>query len=163
GDRRPHRAPLAPARPAHPARGAAPPLALLDLALPLRSVGTPHDRRAALRRRDRAPRRARGLRATADARRRPLEQRRELCSRGGLSDRLFDFAATALLPLHSFDAFRTPFGPGHAFDEIGVALTQAGLPLVDLPTGVLFLAAFVLVPREARLRPAFSYLAALAL
>src|SRR5262249_7986411 len=75
--------------------------------------------------------------------------------RGGVGEALRNLGATALLPLHTFDAYRTAFGEGHAFDEIGVALTEAGLPVVDLATGLLFVAFFFVASREARRRAGY--------
>jgi hypothetical protein len=72
--------------------------------------------------------------------------------RGGAKELLTNLGATLLLPLHTFDAYRTSFGEGHAFDEIGVALTEAGLPVVDLATGLLVVSFFVLARGEARRR-----------
>src|SRR5262249_53927375 len=74
---------------------------------------------------------------------------------GGPRDFLANWAATALLPLHTFGAYRTAFGEGHAFDEIGVGLTEAGLPVVALLSALLVIAFFFVASREARRSSAY--------
>jgi hypothetical protein len=76
--------------------------------------------------------------------------------RGGTSEHVANVLATALLPVSYADRYRVPFGPGHAFDESGVALTLTGIDPVDPLIGALFLVGLVPALRLAR-RPEMSF------
>jgi hypothetical protein len=78
--------------------------------------------------------------------------------RGGAAEWVANTVATALLPVHYGEGYRSGLGEGHDFDVVAVALPAAGIPAIPLVLGAAFFAGLLLSAWSHRDLPLVRFL-----